>query len=124
MAKIRPPSESLEHDPDREAAQEEASLGSAQVADLRQSTELRREYADKAHRIVCRWLLGVGGLLVIDAIHKPFSCQEIAGRSSWFCKLPSFDVETEVMISLIGGTTIAIIGLVLAVIKGLFPSSS
>ena len=48
-------------------------------------------------------------------------CASKGGIMSLLCRfLPSFDVESSILLAVVGGTTVAVIGLVLAVIRGLF----
>ena len=115
-----------DHQPDEKTVKEGDYLN-AITDDLRQTTELRREYADISYRFLRWWVICVGILLVLDALDKPPICEESATiypRLVGLCQVvPSFDIEGKVMLGVVGGTTVAVIGLALAVVKGLFPTT-
>lgn len=113
--------------PDDKSARETVYLN-AVTDDIRQTTELRKKYADIAFKFLIWWVSGVGGLLILDAIDRPPICQESATnypRLILLCKMiPPFDIERAVMLGIVGGTTVAVVGLAHSVIRGLFSSSA
>jgi len=91
----------------------------AQVDDIRLTQELRDKYARRVFRLLICWVSVAISLLVLDALDPPKAFND----TPWIAALvPAFDVEKQVMLTFLGGTTVAVVGLVLAVIKGLFPS--
>ena len=97
----------------------EADRIKAETGYLRQTQELREKYAGRVYRIVKWWVRAAIALLVLDAVDPP----QVLNDTAWIAWLPAFDIEKQVMIAFLGGTTVAIVGLVLAVVKGLFPGS-
>lgn len=87
---------------------ERTKVGTEQI---RRTGELREEYAKNVYNFMKYWIIAVGILILVDSFEKFDACDRI-----------EFDIETNVILAIVGGTTIAIIGLVLAVIKGLFPT--
>lgn len=124
--KIPEPPKPPDLQPDEKTAKEDDYL-KAVTDNLRQTTELRRKYADISYRFLRWWVICVGILLVLDALDKPPICEESATIYPWLVGLcqvvPSFDIEGKVMLGVVGGTTVAVIGLALAVVKGLFPTT-
>ena len=80
--------------------------------DVKVNRELRKEYASKVYIFMCVWCGLVFLIIILDALtYTPAdSCS----------KDLSFRVSNTVMTTLIGGTTVAVIGLVGFIIKGLF----
>ena len=118
------PSDLPDSQPDANVEREDSELQKAETAAVLQTIELRGTYARQAFQFLRQWVLVVGVFLFIDALHKPPFCQETRGNDCWLCMLPSFDIEGKVMLGVVGGTTVAVIGLALAVVKGLFPTPS
>ena len=90
--------------------------------DVKSNRNLRIKYAGRVYRFLKYWVSGAGLLVLIDAIQWP-DCSIFDPESSMslLCRsLPSFDVESSILLAVVGGTTVAVIGLVLAVIRGLF----
>lgn len=81
------------------------NLAQAQVDELRQTQALREKYAGRVFWFLVIWVAVAISFLALDALN-----------------LPAFDIEKQVMMTFLGGTTVAVVGLVLAVVKGLFPS--
>ena len=93
----------------------------ARTEQLRHTRELREKYAERVYKLLRWWIFAAIVLLVLDAFNPP----AVSEDSPWIYRLIlSFDVDTPVMLGFLGGTTVAVVGLVLAVVKGLFPGSS
>ena len=93
----------------------------AQTERIRQTQELREKYAERVYRLLKWWVFAAIALLVLDALDPPAVIKD----SPWIHRLiPAFDIEKQIMLGFLGGTTVAVVGLVLAVVKGLFPGSS
>jgi hypothetical protein len=93
----------------------------ALIRNIEQTTKLQRRYARRAYTFLKWWTISVGALLVLDALQAPPVC-ETEGWSGAVCDLfPRLDISDNVLIAIVGSTAVAVIGLVLAVIKGLFP---
>lgn len=76
--------------------------------------KLKKEYSKKIYRFMCIWVIVVFVIIISDSIT--------------LLRLPinryiSFDMSDNVLVTLIGGTTVSVIGLVGFIIKGLFPES-
>ncbi len=117
------PSDIPDSQSDDNVEREASELEKAETAAVLQIIELREKYAKQAFKFLQQWVIVVGVFLFIDALHKPPFCQEPRGNDCWLCMLPSFDIEGKVMLGVVGGTTVAVIGLALAVVKGLFPTT-
>ena len=81
----------------------------ARIDDLKQETELRKEYAEKTFSLTKTWLLGISGLLLLEGFGTPFSF---------------FDLPDNVLIAAIGGTTVTVTGLFVVVVRYLFPGKA
>ena len=93
----------------------------AQTEQLRQIRELREKYAERVYKLLRWWVIAAVALLILDSFNPPAASKD----SAWIFRLVlSFEVDTPVMIAFLGSTTVAVIGLVLAVVKGLFPGPS
>ena len=79
--------------------------------EIRRTGKLREEYAANVYKFMKYWIITVGILVLVDSFEKFDDCDRI-----------EFDIETNVILAIVGGTTVAVIGLVLAVVKGLFPT--
>ena len=77
------------------------------IADREQNRELRRQYANKVFYYLCSYSIFSGLILILQGF-------------SFY----NFNLHESVAITLVGSTAIAAIALVLAVIKGLFPTNS
>ena len=100
LASTAPPRDDA---PDARTKAEIAHLD-AKTSRIRSDTKLREDYAWKAYGFLVAWTLFAGSLLALSRFIVPF-----------------FDISDEVLMTLIGGTTIAVIGVFHSVIKGLFP---
>ena len=102
------------------SAQEIANkYAQAQVDEIHQTQTLREKYARRVFWLLVCWVSIAITLLILDALDPP----EVFNNTPWIASLiPAFDIEKQVMLTFLGGTTVAVVGLVLAVIKGLFPS--
>ena len=89
--------------PDPKTQAEIAYLG-ARTKRLQSDTELREAYAWKAYGFLVAWTVFAGSILALSRF-----------------VVPLFDVSDKVLMTLIGGTTVAVIGVFHSVIKGLFP---
>ena len=81
----------------------------AEVAQIEDVTKLRREYAGHALKFLRIWMAVVGALVIFQGF-----------------RLLGFELSDTVLTAIVGGTAVSVIGLVLAVIRGLFvvPPSS
>lgn len=77
------------------------------LADKKANRELRSEYADKVYRFMCVWCGVVFFFLLCCSISNPKA-------------EASFGMPTSVQLTLLGGTTATVIGLVGIVMNGLF----
>lgn len=92
----------------------------ALIKNLEQITRLQRIYARRAYSFLKWWMISVGALLVLDAFQRPSACEK-EGRLGVICDfIPGLDISDNVLIAVVSSTAVAVIGLVLAVIKGLF----
>ena len=106
---------------DLELQKVQADQTRAETEQIRQTQKLREKYAERVYRLLKGWVCVAITLLVLDALNPPAFFKKI----TWIDQLiPAFDIERQVMLGLLGGTTVAVVGLVLAVVKGLFPGSS
>ena len=68
-------------------------------------------------------MISVGALLVLDAFRRPSVCEKGDERGA-ICDfidfMPGLDISDSVLIAVVSSTAVAVIGLVLAVIKGIF----
>lgn len=79
------------------------------IEDLKQETELRKEYAEKTFSLTKTWLLGISGLLLLEGFGTPYGF---------------FDLPDNVLIAAIGGTTVTVTGLFVVVVRYLFPGKA
>ena len=76
------------------------------------------------------WVVSVGSLVLLDSCEAPSICADsvpnpdVVGQALiWLCGVsPAVEIEDSVMLAIVGSTTVSVLGLVLAVVKGLFPS--
>lgn len=100
-----------------------------QTEDIRKTRKLRQEYSRRVYLFLRNRILFVGILAVLDSVSGPPICEMPVSTLdtfeliiSYLCRvLPKVDVEQPVMLAIVGATTVAVIGLVLAAVKGLFP---
>lgn len=93
----------------------------AQTEQIRDTGKLREKYAERVYRLLKWWVWAAVLILVLDALDPP----SIVSDTPWIARfIPTFNVEKQVMLAFLGGTTVAVVGLVLAVVKGLFPDST
>ena len=72
----------------------------------------------------------VGSLVALDSCEAPLICADSASNPDvveraliWLCGVsPAVEIEDSVMLAIVGSTTVSVLGLVVAVVKGLFPS--
>ena len=77
-----------------------------------------------------KWVVFVGVLVGMDSCTRPPICGDAGGNLDPFesfihsicAVLPTVEVGESTMLAIVGSTTVAVLGLVLAVVKGLFPS--
>lgn len=92
----------------------------ALIENLEQTTRLQGEYARRAYIFLKWWMISVGALLVLDAFQGPSFCEKEYGVGVVCDFIPGLDISDNVLIAVVSSTAVAVIGLVLAVIKGLF----
>ena len=92
----------------------------ALIENLEQTTRLQRRYARRAYTFLKWWMISVGALLVLDAFQRPSFCEKEYGVGVVCDFIPGLDISDNVLIAVVSSTAVAVIGLVLAVIKGLF----
>jgi hypothetical protein len=90
----------------------------AQTEQIRDTGKLRDKYAGRVYTLLKWWVWVAVLLLVLDALDPPSIISDTPCIARF---IPAFDVEKQVMLAFLGSTTIAVVGLVLAVVKGLFP---
>lgn len=89
----------------------------AQTEQIRDTGKLREKYAERVYTLLKWWVWVAVLLLVLNALDPP----PILSDTPWIARfIPAFDVEKQVMLAFLGSTTVAVVGLVLAVVKGLF----
>lgn len=69
----------------------------------RQKRQQRKEYADRIYQLIVWWLMGIGGVLLLQGLSGEFHLGE------------------NVLLALIGGTTANIVGIFYVVVRFLFP---
>ena len=79
-----------------------------ELKDIQHYRDLRKKYADRVFVFMCIWCVFVFAILITDAITLHTLPNE------------EFHVNTSVLCTLIGGTTISVIGLVGFMMQGLF----
>ncbi|MDE0629124.1 MAG: hypothetical protein OXH99_22240 [Bryobacterales bacterium] len=119
---------------DREKATEQdlasADQTRALTEGIRQTHELRKRYSDRVFRFMVGWVVSVGSLVALDSCEAPLICADSASNPDvveraliWLCGVsPAVEIEDSVMLAIVGSTTVSVLGLVVAVVKGLFPS--
>lgn len=118
---------------DREAATQQdlasADQTRARTEGIRQTHKLRKKYSNRVYRFMVGWVVSVGLLVVLDGFEAPLICTDSVPNPDlvertffWLCGVsPAVEIEDSVMLAIVGSTTVAVLGLVLAVVKGLFP---
>lgn len=87
-------------------------------AELELNIELKKQYSNNIFAFMCVWTIFVFIIIFLDAFtYTPEK------TSLLYEKDISFDISDNVLVTLIGGTTISVIGLVGFVIQGLFPTN-
>ena len=76
------------------------------IQNAAQDIRLRRKYANRIFYLVRYWLIGVLGVLILQGALGPWKL---------------FDLSENVLLALIGGTTVNVLGLFVVVINYLFP---
>lgn len=85
--------------------------------DTRTNRELRKEYASKVFVFMCAWCVLVFLIIILDALtYTPIKDTQVQ-------KDLSFQLSPPVITTLIGGTTVSVIGLVGFMMQGLFHSN-
>ena len=109
---ILPPKE-ISETPDQKTALEVKTLESeeraARLAKLNQDLELREKYSGKLFDLIKYWLIAIFALLLL---------QGFAGVHGYFA------LSDKVLITIIGGTTINVLGLFAIVANYIFPKES
>ena len=77
-----------------------------EIADRQQARKQREEFAHKVFRLVVGWIIAVGALLCLS------------GWGVW-----DFQLSDSVLITLVGGTSASVIGLLAIVMRSLFPQT-
>ncbi len=99
-----PLSEAEDEKYEQDKREREAEL---EAQELKQNISERKKYASKTFRLICWWLGGVFFLLFLDGFN-----------AYW---LPfTFQLKENVLLAVIGGTTLNVIGIFIFVMKYLF----
>ncbi|MFZ6843565.1 hypothetical protein [Undibacterium sp. RuTC16W] len=85
----------------------EANLRACELRQVEQIIEARKTYADKVFSLVRIWLIVVGSILI----------------GQGFNRYVGFELSDKVLITLIGGTTLNVIGIFTIVANFLFPKN-
>jgi hypothetical protein len=88
-----------------------------ELVGLQQDIIERKKYAGKSFRLVCFWISGVFLILLFQGfLSEPFtiSTKYISGDFK-------FTLPSNVLLAVVGGTTVSIISIFLAVVNYLFP---
>lgn len=105
--------EGISETPDSQTALESRTLESeelkARVAKLNQDISLRKEYSGKLYRLISIWLIAMFALLLL---------QGFLGKTDVFM------LSDKVLITIIGGTTINVLGLFAIVANYIFPKEN
>lgn len=96
----------------------------SRLRELEQYIELRKEYSEKLFEFFKWWTIGLAAVLIWSEIPSPFAvatADELwaAAFFNWFF---AFDLDTNLLIALVGGSTASVIGMIVVVAKFLFPS--
>lgn len=94
--------------------QDEERRRIAKTKSLELTTTLQEWITTFVPRAVTVWLVVLAGLILLDSIQ--LTCKQ----TQWL----EFDIDTPVMVAIVGSTTIAIVGLVHSAIKGIFDKNS
>jgi hypothetical protein len=84
---------------------------------LAQDREERKSYAEKSFRLVCRWVIGVFCILILQGFLSEGIKIPINGIMFDF----SFKLPDSVLLAVVGGTTASIISIFIVVANYLFP---
>lgn len=76
----------------------------ARLKSFRQDTDERKKYAHRIFCLLCTWLICVGVILLLQGD-----------------MINGFELDKEIIVALIGGTTASVIGIFLIVAQYLFP---
>lgn len=94
--------------PDAQSKEEQKDLEAerkrAEIRGTNQDTDERKKYAHRTFCLVCAWLAGIAGILILDGFH-----------------IGGYSLGDEVLMALIGGTTTGVVGVFLIVARYLFP---
>ena len=91
--------------PDTETQAALDDLNHEHLKSLQQDRKMREAYADKIFNLVKAWLIAVGVFLAISGFGNAFNF---------------FTIEASVLTTLVGGTTLGVVGLFATVAKYLF----
>jgi len=80
-------------------------LKKAHLQDIIQNINERKKYADRIYNLVCCWLIGIGVIIFYQGLWPEWKI---------------FHLSDKMLITLIGGTTINILGIFVIVTKYLF----
>jgi hypothetical protein len=91
----------------------------AEIAGIKQDIEERKSYASKTFRLICYWLAGVFALLLFQGFlgENPSYNIKLASGFEWKIK---FNLGDNVLMAVVGGTTVSVIGIFVYVVKYLF----
>mgnify|MGYP000130016367 CR=1 FL=1 len=92
---------------EREYFNQQTEILKEELKDKQHYRDLRKTYADRVFNFMCIWCIVVFLIVIADAISV----------------LSFFHIDTSVLCTLIGGTTISVIGLVGFMMQGLFHSN-
>ena len=92
------------------ASETEVLERKARLRGLEQDIDERKKYASLVFRLVVWWLAGVVAVLVADGIRWP-----------WMARYGGFDLPEAVLVALITTTTGGVVGVLLIVVRYLFP---
>lgn len=96
--------------PDEKTQQEEENhikaIQKLQYISIRQDIGERKRYANRIFVLIVWWLIGIGVLLLIQGFGLKFNF---------------FQLSDKIMVTLVGGTTINILGIFIVVVNYLFP---
>jgi hypothetical protein len=100
-------------EPDPNTAKESADLDKkrleAEIHGLEQDIDERKRYASRFFLLSCAWLLSIIAILMLQGF-----------GSIWFGRLP-FKLSENVLLAVIGSTTVNVLGILYVVAKYLFP---
>ena len=102
-----------EHDLNEDSREKDEQLRNETLKDRQQDRAQRKEFAGKIYWLVAFWLGGVGVILLLSGWQ----------HSAWFPYCRPFQLSDGVLMTLIGGTSASVIGLMVIVANYLFPKN-